>query len=412
LAQNLYFAGQPQPFLLGVTGTSGKTTTAFLAAQLLDGWQGRCAYLGTVGHGFVGSLAPSSMTTPDVLTLHRQLAELAVAGARRVVCEVSSHALDQGRLDGLEINVAAFTNLGRDHLDYHGDMQSYAAAKARLFARPELKAAVVNGHDPRAALMLQQAPSPCQKWLCFMETAEGQPQGHGRTEASIRLEARCLQEAPALRLALAGSLGKATVETGRLWGSCNAENLLLAMGMALAAGRSLAEVLDVARQVHLPPGRFETFVRADGLIVVVDYAHKPEALEAALRACRSRTRGRLICVFGCGGNRDQGKRVLMGAVAAACADAVWITDDNPRNEDPALITAAIEAGLRGTGVPYGVCHDRGQAIIRAIAEAEPGDVVLVAGKGHETSQEQHGSHRAFDDRAVVRACLAAEGAWA
>lgn len=410
LARSFYFANHSQPMLLGVTGTSGKTTTAFLAAQLLDGWQGRCAYLGTVGHGFPEALASSSMTTPDVLTLHRQLASLGAAGANQVVCEVSSHALDQGRLDGLEVAVAAFGNMGRDHLDYHGNMQHYASAKARLFARRELKAAVVNAHDPHAAFMLQQVPSSCRRLLCLMDAPAGQAVADGLADgAATCLTARCLQEAPELQLAIVGPWGNGVAAARYLWGACNAENLLLAVAMALVAGRPFAEVLAAAQEIRLPPGRFESFARADGVEVVVDYAHKPEALASALRACRSRAAGRLICVFGCGGNRDQGKRPLMGAVAAAGADVVWITDDNPRCEDPAAITDAIEAGLRDAGVPYCVCHDRAAAIAGAIAEAEPGDVVLVAGKGHETSQERCGIRHAFDDRAVVRACLAGEG---
>lgn len=414
LARGFYFADRPQPMLLGVTGTSGKTTTAFLAAQLLDGWQGRCAYLGTVGHGFPEALVSSSMTTPDVLTLHGQLASLGAAGARRVVCEVSSHALDQGRLDGLEVAVAAFGNLGRDHLDYHGDMQHYASAKARLFARGELKTAVVNANDPHAACMLQQVPSSCRTLLCLLDAPAGQAAADGLPDMATAylLTARCLQEAPELQLAMTGSWGSGMVVARHLWGACNAENLLLAVAMALAAGRPFVEVLAAAQEIRLPPGRFETFARADGVQVVVDYAHKPEALASALRACRGRAAGRLICVFGCGGNRDQGKRPLMGAAAAAGADVVWITDDNPRNEDPAAITTAIESGLRDAGVPYHVCHDRAAAIAEAIAGAQPGDVVLVAGKGHETSQERHGIRHVFDDRAVVRACLAAEGAMA
>ncbi len=414
LARNFYFAHRPQPMLLGVTGTSGKTTTAFLATQLLDGWQdGRCAYLGTVGHGFPESLGHSTMTTPDVLTLHRQLASLGDAGATMVVCEVSSHALDQHRLDGLEVAVAAFANLGRDHLDYHGDMQGYASAKARLFGRGELKTVVANGNDPWAAFMLQRAPASSQRLICCLGGETARP---GlvwlQDEAAMCLVAQGLQYVPGLRLALTGPWGNGVVDARHLWGACNAANLLLAMGMALAAGRPLAEVLAAAHEARLPPGRFETFERADGVVVVVDYAHKPEALEAALGACRSRAVGRLLCVFGCGGNRDQGKRPLMGAVAAAGADVVWLTDDNPRHEDPGAITDAIEAGLGGKGVPYRVCHDRARAIAQAIAAAEPGDVVLVAGKGHEVTQERCGTSHAFDDRAVVRACLAGEGAMA
>lgn len=414
LARNLYFAHRPQPMLLGVTGTSGKTTTAFLAAQLLDGWQeGRCAYLGTVGHGFPESLGYSSMTTPDVLTLHRQLAFLGDAGATRVVCEVSSHALDQQRLAGLEVAVAAFANLGRDHLDYHGDMQGYASAKARLFGRGELKTVVVNGHDPWAAFMVQHTPASSQRLICLLGGESVQPgPGWPRDEAAMCLSAQALRYVPGLRLAMTGPWGHGVADAKHLWGACNAANLLLAMGMALAAGRPLDEVLAAAREARLPPGRFETFQRADGVVVVVDYAHKPEALEAALAACRSRAAGRVLCVFGCGGNRDQGKRPLMGAVAAAGADAVWLTDDNPRYEDPEAITAAIEAGLLGRGIPYEVCHERDRAIAQAIAAAQPGDVVLVAGKGHEVTQERGDIAHPFDDRAVVRACLAGEGAMA
>ncbi|MDX1561998.1 MAG: UDP-N-acetylmuramoyl-L-alanyl-D-glutamate--2,6-diaminopimelate ligase [Gammaproteobacteria bacterium] len=376
--------------LIGITGTDGKTTVAFLVAQALTALGRPCGYIGTLGFGSPDALREHALTTPDCLALHR---EIAAIDAEAAAIEVSSHALEQDRVAGLDFGIAALTNFSRDHLDWHGSLEKYFAAKAKLFERPGLRAAVINVADAGAARM-QQRVAPT---VAVIGVALG-------THADARLEARVdVRGLDGLVLRLEGAYGRATLES-RLIGTFNAENLLVAAGVLAAAGYSIDAIADALGGAVAAPGRMEVFGGGSGPWVVVDYAHTPRALERVLAELAAASAGAVTCVFGCGGDRDRGKRELMGRAAAAHAAHIVLTDDNPRSEDPARIVAEIAAGTAGHA-DVQVVHDRAKAIRGAIAWAKPGDVVLVAGKGHETVQIVGDERRDFDDRAIVRMAL-------
>jgi UDP-N-acetylmuramoyl-L-alanyl-D-glutamate--2,6-diaminopimelate ligase len=377
----------------GITGTNGKTTCAWLYA-VSHGGDG--AYMGTLGTGRPPALEATRHTTLDAVSVHRTLRALVDAGARHVAMEVSSHALDQGRVAGVRLPLAAFTNLTRDHLDYHGTMAAYGAAKARLFQSRAVKHAVINVGD---AYGRRLAPGI----ELTRVAAAGTPPSGGRFVVATRTECR----ATGLELAGVTHAGPFHLRSPLL-GAFNAENLLVVLGLLLAADRPLAEALAALGAAPPPPGRMETFeLGARGPTLVVDYAHSPDALAKVLAALRAHTNGALWCVFGCGGDRDAGKRPLMAAAAEAGADRLVITDDNPRTEDPERIVAMITAALSGR-VPAHIERDRAAAIRGAAAQARPGDVILVAGKGHEDYQIYGTEQRAYSDRAVARSL--AEGA--
>jgi UDP-N-acetylmuramoyl-L-alanyl-D-glutamate--2,6-diaminopimelate ligase len=389
-------------FTAGVTGTDGKTSTAHLIAQALDRLGTPCAYFGTLGYGRLGALADASHTTPDPVWLQRLLAEQREAGVRAYAMEVSSHALDQGRVAGVEFDVAVLTNVGRDHLDYHGDLQSYAAAKRRLFNWPTLRAAVLNRDDAHG-LEWAQTLGATTDVTCYGLGSE-LPARH-RYVLGVNLELH-----PAgLRFEVHSSWGEARLDS-RLLGRFNGYNLLAALSALLHQGAPLKDAVAALGASTTVPGRIEGFRGpAAAPLVVVDYAHTPQALIQVLKALRAHTPGRLWCVFGCGGDRDRGKRPLMGAAAAELADVAIVTDDNPRSESPAAIVAGILAGipaeLRGK---LSVEHDRARAIERAVRAAAVDDVVLVAGKGHEDYQIYGGERRDFSDRAFVAGLLGVE----
>lgn len=393
---NRFFAAPSMAMAVtGITGTNGKTTTAWLVTQALGKLGATAGYMGTLGHGLAARLRSGTCTTPGCITLHRQLRELADAGARHVVMEVSSHALDQQRVDGVHFSTVAFSNLGRDHLDYHPDVEHYAAAKARLF-RAGARTAVINlddafGRDLAASLPAETA--------CLGVSLAGNP--------AARLRARLLQcDSDGLVLEFSGEHGTARLESS-LWGHFNAENLLLAAGILLAEGQSLARAAAALAECTAPPGRMQRVSGAAGQpTVLVDFAHTADALRKVLEAARAHCRGQLWCVFGCGGNRDSGKRAPMGRAAAELADHVIVTDDNPRDEDSRQIIADILAGI-GSRETVQVMPDRAAAIQRAIYSAAPDDVVLIAGKGHEQTQIVAGVSRAFSDVAVAAAALSA-----
>lgn len=388
-------------WVVAVTGTNGKTSVSRWVAQALSASGRRCAVIGTLGAGFPdeGALQPLVNTTPDAVTVHATLARLRSAGAQAVALEASSIALDQDRLAGVEIDVAVFTNLTRDHLDYHGTMQAYGEAKARLFARPDVQEAVINVDDALGRALVQRARArglPCRDYAV--------------RSAGASLAAHDLQlDARGLRLEIVAGDRRARLQT-RLVGAFNAANLLACAGTLLASGLTLEQAAGALALVDAPPGRMQPVpapaAASDRLpAVVVDYAHTPDALAAALHALRPAARGaRLHCVFGCGGDRDPGKRAPMGEIAARLADRVWVTSDNPRGESPEAIIAAV---LEGSGPVARAEPDRARAIAAAIDEAAPGDVVLLAGKGHETWQEQAGERVPFDDREVAARCLQA-----
>jgi UDP-N-acetylmuramoyl-L-alanyl-D-glutamate--2,6-diaminopimelate ligase len=415
------FFGEPSRALkvAGVTGTNGKTTTAFLLAQAL-GFCGRpAAYSGTIGYGTPNALVESTHTTVDAVTTHRQLDEFRRAGAQYVCMEVSSHALDQGRVNGVRFNTAVFTNLTRDHLDYHGSMEQYGTAKALLFAMPGLAARVVNVDDDFGAALAART-SPAR----LIATTRKEYFGLSEFVRASRVRA----ESSGLVISIESSFGVSEVRVP-LIGEFNIENTLSVLGALLALGVPLADAAHALARCRAPSGRMELFGgRGQTPLAIVDYAHTPDALNKALRAARMHCRGRLHVVFGCGGDRDSGKRPLMGTIAAELADNIVITDDNPRTEDPRRIVADIIAGVRGVGPGVGsiggsstsssgiralgpilaratavrVEHDRARAITSTLDAAATGDAVLIAGKGHESYQIYGTEKRPFSDQAVIR----------
>ncbi len=375
---------------IGVTGTNGKTSCSHWMAEALTRAGRKTAIVGTLGNGFVDALEGSRHTTPDAVTLQGLLAGFVAVGADALAMEVSSHALDQGRVTGMHFDVAVLTNLSRDHLDYHGDMEAYAAAKSRLFSWSGLKAAVLNADDALGARLAKALIGRVPQVLTY-----GIDQGDIHT-AALQMDA------DGLRFTLVTPWGAAAVRSPLL-GRFNAENLLATAGALLASGLSLVDVAVQLEQLAPVAGRLQVLPReSGGPRVIVDYAHTPDALEKVLATLRPLTAGRLCCVFGCGGGRDRGKRALMGEAVASGADCAIVTSDNPRHEDPQSIIDAILAAM-----PTGqrTLIDRGAAILAAIAEAGPDDVVLIAGKGHEDYQEIGGQRLPFSDAAVARQAL-------
>ena len=397
IADFIYGNPSQDLWLAGVTGTNGKTSCALWIAQALDACGRRAGVLGTLGNGLVGALAPASHTTPDATVLHELLRQFAAAGAEAVAMEVSSHGLDQGRANGARIDVALFTNLTRDHLDYHRTMAEYGAAKAKLFAWPGLATAVINADDPFGQSLIDAARARGQRVLTVSLT-NGDIVAHGLTT-----------DQRGIHLDIGTPWGRARL-FAPVVGLFNAQNLLGVLGVLLASDVPLADAVAALAQLSPPPGRMQRFGGDDRPLVVVDYAHTPDALEKALVALKPAVveGGQLICVFGCGGDRDPGKRADMGRVAAEHAYRVIVTSDNPRGEDPGQIASAVVKGIRDAGNPHWKVElDRRAAIAHAVATAHVGDVVLVAGKGHETYQERAGERAPFSDAVESAAALAA-----
>lgn len=386
------FEGRQPETIVGVTGTSGKTSVASFARQIFASAGRQAASLGTVGIVAPSGSRPGALTTPDPVTLHRILRELAEDGVTHVALEASSHGLDQHRLDGVRFAAAAFTNIGRDHLDYHPTPEDYFQAKLRLFTEllPEGGAAVIDADRPEAERVAQAAR---QRGLTVISVGR-----KGETLRLIDAEA----DGFAQRLTVDAGSGPRAVRLP-LAGGFQVSNALVAAGLAIAAGIDAETALAALASLEGAAGRLELVGRTEGgALVFVDYAHKPDAIENALAALRPFTPGRLAIVIGAGGDRDRGKRPMMGAAAAARADIVYVTDDNPRSEDPAAIRAAVMEGAPGA-VEIG---DRRRAIETAIRALEPGDVLLVAGKGHETGQTVGDTVLPFSDHEVVREALA------
>jgi UDP-N-acetylmuramoyl-L-alanyl-D-glutamate--2,6-diaminopimelate ligase len=382
-------------WMIGVTGTNGKTSCAHWTAQALARCGRRPAVMGTLGNGLVDSLAPSDNTTPDACLLQALLAKWRRDGADSVAMEVSSHGLDQGRVNGVAFDVALFTNLTRDHLDYHPTMAAYGAAKARLFEWPGLQAAVVNTADAFGRELLDAARARGQAVLAYgSDDADLRAIDVAMTGTGMAIVVRALQ-------------GEAVLETS-VTGAFNVQNLLGVLGVLLASGIEFAAAVDALAGVSAPPGRMERLGGGAEPLVVIDYAHTPDALEQVLIAMRPAVRasGALVCVFGCGGDRDRGKRAPMGAAAGRLADQVIVTSDNPRGEDPRAIADDIVQGLRPLGTDFAVEVDRARAIDIALMRAREGDVIVLAGKGHEDYQEANGERRPFSDRRHVAAALA------
>lgn len=394
------FHGRPADrlFVAGVTGTDGKTSTVHLVAQAFERLGRACGYIGTLGLGRLDALDAATHTTPDPVALHAALAAFVEQGIGACAMEVSSHALDQNRIGGVGFDAVVLTNLTRDHLDYHGTVEQYAAAKRRLFEPRDGRRLILNRDDEHGARWLSQLGDDA----ALAYGLDGPPPARGGYVIGRQLE---LHDR-GLRLRVDTQDGSADLACALL-GRFNAYNLLAAVAVLLAAGVPLEVAAGALSSSRTVPGRIEAFSGPKApALAVVDYAHTPKALEQVLQALRAHTRGRLVCVFGCGGDRDRGKRPLMGAVAARLADAVVVTDDNPRSESPAGIAAQILSGIEAPAQVQ-IEHDRERAIARALATSRPGDVVLIAGKGHETTQTYGREVRAFSDRAVVAHYLGA-----
>ena len=381
---------------VGATGTNGKTSTVQLLAQAWTLQGRRAGTIGTLGAGLYGQVVPTGFTTPLVLQLHALLADLRDQGAEAVAMEVSSHALDQGRVDGVHFRVGLFTNLTRDHLDYHGTMEHYGAAKARLFVWPGLESAVLNLDD------------------AFGRALHAGVRAHGAARAigvSSRGEADATLRAEDIVPDLSGLNFTLRVDSqahpvrSPLLGRFNVDNLLAVGGALHALGESPAGIADLLSRLQPVHGRMNR-LGGDGRLplVVIDYAHTPDALEQALTSLRAHAAAKLVCVFGCGGDRDTGKRPQMAAIAERLADVVVVTDDNPRTESGDAIVADIMAGFANPSAAI-VERDRAAAIARAVATAGAQDIVLIAGKGHEPYQEIDGVQHPFDDTETARAAL-------
>ena len=373
------FFGYPAQLMrvIGVTGTNGKTSVTHFLAQALS-QRVTSGVLGTLGNGVIGDLRPATHTTPDAVAVQAELARQARMGVKAVAMEVSSHALDQGRVNGVTFHTAVFTNLSHEHLDYHGSMSAYAEAKSRLLRRPGLMTAVVNADDRVGLQLLQELSARVMSVACSVESDIP-------LLADRFVRARKVEPLPeGLRLSFDSSWGTGEVQT-RLLGRFNAENLLLALGVLLSWDMPLGAAMEALESLQPVSGRMN-LLGGNGLPhVVVDYAHTPDALHKALSSLREHARGRLFCVFGCGGERDRDKRPRMGEVAQRLADRVVVTDDNPRKEDAAAIVSQILAGMPHADAAV-VERDRAKAIAYAIREAGPDDMVLLAGKGHEDYQ--------------------------
>jgi UDP-N-acetylmuramoyl-L-alanyl-D-glutamate--2,6-diaminopimelate ligase len=397
LAAARFYPRQPG-VIVAVTGTSGKSSVADFSRQLFAALGYKSASIGTLGAVTSDGKAYASLTTPDQIALHETLDRLASGGTTHLAMEASSHGIDQRRLDGVRLSAGAFTNMGRDHLDYHGTTEAYREAKLRLFETllPDGAAAVINADGAMAEPFLEAA---AVRGLKLMTT--------GHAGDTIRLaDVRADGFSQKLRLRYCAPGGKAQELEAELplVGRFQVENALVAAGLVLATegDERVGDLFDALSRLKGVPGRLERVGEVDGALCIVDYAHKPDALEHVLSALRPFTKGRLVCVFGCGGDRDKGKRPIMGKIAAEKADVAIVTDDNPRSEEPAAIRAEIMAGASGARE----IGDRAEAIRTAVRELKPGDVLVVAGKGHETGQIVGDRTLPFSDHEVVRAAIA------
>ena len=427
------FYGHPSSRLLtvGITGTNGKTTSAFLVAHLLDEAGLRAGLMGTVERRIGGVAVPAGRTTPEALDIQRDFASMVEAGDKAAVMEVSSHALDLGRVLGIDFRAVAFTNLTQDHLDYHETLEAYFAAKCRLFVDPVFtrsqRAAVINVDDEHGRRLASEYPA--ENLLTF-SAATTEPReadldmrdyaiGAMGTTGTLELRGNALRKlqgvttgaaagpatASARSASTAGDASRPAVARfavdSRLVGAFNVANMLTALGIGLGLGLDMEGMLAALRRFPGVPGRMEPVDAGQEFAVLVDYAHTPDSVRNVLRTARAITSGRLIAVLGCGGDRDRGKRPHMGQEAEALADRVVVTSDNPRSEDPQAIIADILSGISSLDGVI-VEPDRREAIRAALSEARPGDVVLILGKGHESGQEFADRKMPFDDRQVAR----------
>jgi UDP-N-acetylmuramoyl-L-alanyl-D-glutamate--2,6-diaminopimelate ligase len=362
---------------VGITGTNGKTSTSHFIAAILQHLAKPCGIMGTLGNGIYGDIKPGVLTTPDAITIQKNLAEYLSLGAKHVAMEVSSHSLDQGRVKHVPFKVGVFTNLTRDHLDYHGTMEAYGAAKAKLFDNPLLENAVINIDDPFGLQLVQSLAG--RKQVFAYSTASK------RADVPLIYVKKAALDTHGIRAMIATPWGEGEL-CSSLVGQFNVSNLLAAVTTLCLLDIPFQQVLEGVSILRAVPGRMQTFGGKNKPLIIVDYSHTPDALEQALAALRAHCEGKLYCVFGCGGDRDSGKRPIMATIAEKRADVVIVTDDNPRTEDPALIVADI---MKGFSDPNNIIvqHDRSKAIRDVIHYAKPGDCVLIAGKGAETYQQ-------------------------
>lgn len=387
-------------FAVGITGTDGKTSTSHLVAQLSDLLGKRCATIGTLGYGFLSSLQDATHTTPDPVTVQRLCEDFVQQDADSMVMEVSSHALDQGRIAGVQFDVVVFTNLGHDHLDYHGDLTHYLNAKKRLFKLPGIAHGVINLDDLHGREWAEEFSSSYSVigYSCSDQQPDSLP------------NIQCLQ-ASKLRLDGQGAHFELHWQcqvlpvSSPLLGRFNVSNLLAAIGVLLARGESLLDIVAVVEKLQTISGRYEGHGGLDQPLVVIDYAHTPDALQQILQSLREHCSGQLVCIFGCGGNRDRAKRPVMGGIAEQFADVVCVTNDNPRDESPEEIIRQVLDGVQDRS-KVRVELDRARAIAGFISSASPNDVILVAGKGHEQAQIIAGKRLPYSDVDVVNQCLA------
>ena len=400
LAQRYYADPAADLRIVGITGTNGKTSIAHNLAQAYEQLEpGSVGIIGTLGNGRLNAIHNTTHTTPDLISLYAELARQRDAGIRQVMMEVSSHALAQNRVAGIRFDTAIFTNLTRDHQDYHGSMAAYGAAKAKLFHTPGLSQAVIQADKPYGQQLIAQLASESKVAITTIST-----NNTTQLQRDQWIRANRIHTGPTgIQIDLATHVGTGQIHS-QLHGRFNAENLLLALGELLTQQISLDQAIAALAHVKSAPGRMTHRGTAGQPQVIIDYAHTPDALEKVLQAAREHTQGRLISVFGCGGDRDTGKRPLMGAIAERHSDQVWITDDNPRTETNTEITEQILAGMRHPAKAH-LEHNRAKAIASAIAEAQPDDIIVVAGKGHETYQHIGTQKIPFTDLEQVEIAL-------
>jgi UDP-N-acetylmuramoyl-L-alanyl-D-glutamate--2,6-diaminopimelate ligase len=409
--------------VVGITGTNGKTSTSHWIAHALNEAGKQCALIGTLGNGFVDALQASANTTPDAIRVHGLLADYLRDGAQAVAMEVSSHALSQGRVNAVRFDVAMLTNLSRDHLDYHGDMQRYADTKRKLFDWQQLGFVVLNLDDAYGVELAEQLSlQEGRRWMpggsattLPQQDTDAEVIGYGLSDAALQLAERLglrmvygnLLEmtGQGLRLAVHSSWGAAELNSA-LVGRFNAANLLGALAVLLVSGVALSDAAHSLSRAQPVAGRMQRLGSVQQPTVIVDYAHTPDALEKVLQALREvsvAAGGKVLCVFGCGGDRDRGKRAMMGMVAEKFSDFCIVTSDNPRGENPREIIAEIVSGMNEDN--HEIIVDRAAAIQSAIRHARQNDTVLIAGKGHEDYQEINGVKHPFNDVLVVRQAL-------
>jgi UDP-N-acetylmuramoyl-L-alanyl-D-glutamate--2,6-diaminopimelate ligase len=387
IASEFYCKPSQDLWMIGVTGTNGKTTCTHWLAEAFSALNKKAAVIGTLGNGVLDAgLSETKNTTPDPILLHQMLADYLGQKTSVVAMEVSSHGLDQGRVNGVSFDIAVFTNLTRDHLDYHLDMQAYAAAKKKLFAWDGLKVAVLNRDDVFGVEVAQELKAQGKRVLTYgLEKA-----GADDTDISVRSLELTEQ---GMRLEVQTPFGDAVISAGVV-GRFNAYNLLAVLATLLASDISLVDAVKALSTLKPVAGRMQQYGGGELPLVVIDYAHTPDALEQVLKSLRAQTKGQLVCVFGCGGDRDSGKRPLMGKVASELADQVIVTSDNPRGELPAEIIKVVMSGVKQNAISI---ENRADAIAHAIKNTQAGDVILVAGKGHENYQEIAGVKYPFSD---------------